>query len=272
MRHTIVHEVKHIASFGARIMGNATTFEESWLEEGMARHSEELWERNYIYNVSWKGNSAYKETLYCDVRPTFAECVGKPFGMFNHFGTLYDVLDAPGTYSMFGRVANGDFNFYATSWSFVRYALDRYATSESTFLRAITQSTTTSGLTSITAATGGHSATELLTNWSLAMYLDDLTTNADLSFPTWNTHDIYAGMNTDFGKAANPSYIKAFPLTPAQFLAPAFTAENVGIKSGGFAMYRVPSSTSSTSTLRLAAPNGTSAANAQLRVAIVRVP
>ena len=40
----IVHEVKHIAAFGARLENpNTTSFEESWLEEGMAMVAEEVW-------------------------------------------------------------------------------------------------------------------------------------------------------------------------------------------------------------------------------------
>jgi len=268
MRHTLVHEVKHIASFAARIVGNASTFEESWLEEGMARHAEELWERNDVYNVAWKGNTGYRESAYCDVRPGFPECPNAPFGIFNHFATLYTALTSPGAYSMFGRVADGDFNFYATSWSFVRYSLDRYATNEASFLRGITQSTTTSGLTSISAQTGGHSPTELLTNWSLAMYLDDLTTNPDLSFPTWNTHDIYQGMKTDF----STTYTLPFPLVPQPVASASFQVDNAGIHGGSFALYQVPSTTSSSTTLRIAGPNGVGAASSLLRMTVVRVP
>lgn len=269
IRHTIVHEVKHIASFGARLTNNATNYEEAWLEEGMARHAEELWERNAIYNVPWKGNTGYRESLYCDVRPTNPSCTGRPYAMFNHFGTLYSVLDNPGASSLFGRVADGDFSFYASSWSLVRYALDRYATSEASFLRGITQSATTSGMASITAQTGGHSTAELLANWSLAMYFDDQTTNADINFPTWNTHDIYAGMNADFPKP--DGYPKAFPLTPTAVSA-AFVVDNDGIHGGSFAMYIVPANAGGPSTLQLVAAGGAGSANPSLRIALVRTP
>ena len=46
MRSLIVHEVKHIASFGAHIVNKANRFEESWLEEGMALVAEEVWARD----------------------------------------------------------------------------------------------------------------------------------------------------------------------------------------------------------------------------------
>ena len=269
IRHTIVHEVKHIASFGARLVNNASAFEEAWLEEGMARHAEELWERNFIYNVAWKGNSTYRSTLYCDVRPAVAECLGRPYAMFAHFATLYNVLDNPGASSIFGRVADGDFNFYSASWSLVRYALDRYATSEASFLRGITQSTSTRGMASLLAQTGGRPAAELLTNWSLAMYLDDTSTNPDLSLPTWNTRDIYAGMNKDFGTT---NFTKPFPLVPTALGSPTFSVENAGIHAGSFAMYTVPANASAPSTLRLGAPGGTGSAVSDLRVAIVRTP
>ena len=42
IRATFIHETKHVASQAARVVNNAT-FEASGLEEGTARHAEELW-------------------------------------------------------------------------------------------------------------------------------------------------------------------------------------------------------------------------------------
>ena len=96
IRTTVVHEVKHIASMGARLTNNATTFEESWLEEGMAREAESVWLRNNIYHAPWKGEATYATTLFCDVRPTYSQCADNPYGAFEHFLTLYTVLGDPG--------------------------------------------------------------------------------------------------------------------------------------------------------------------------------
>ena len=75
IRATVVHEVKHIASYGAHLMNGASSFEESWLEESTAMIAEEVWGRDRIYpGAMWRGNMLYSSTLFCDVRPTSPTC------------------------------------------------------------------------------------------------------------------------------------------------------------------------------------------------------
>ncbi|HJP87286.1 MAG TPA: IPT/TIG domain-containing protein [Gemmatimonadaceae bacterium] len=250
IRSTIVHEVKHIASFGAHLVNNATSFEESWLEEGMARVAEETWARDNIYlGASWKGNMVYAGTLYCDVRPTNPTCNTPPYVMFQHFAGLYDVLNAPGSTSLFGRVANNDFAFYYSSWSFIRYTADHYATSEQAFLRSITQSVDLTGLANI-ARSAGASSDALLSGWSLAILLDENATtagNAATSFPSWHLRDIYAGMNTDFGS----NFPKPFPLEPQIVGSGDFEIDNGGIHGGSFTSFDLPGVAGNTRTFSL---------------------
>ncbi len=268
IRTVVVHEVKHIASFGARLTNHASSLEESWLEEGMAREAEEVWLRNNVYNVAWKGDARYANTLYCDVRPSFPQCAGKPYGMFGHFNPLYSVLRSPGASSLFGRVADNDFNFYALAWSFSRWADDRYATSDASFLRAITQATTTTGMASISALTG-QSVDDMLGHWTLSLDLDGdaaFASNPDVQFPTWNTRDIYAGMSSDFS-----SYFpQPFPLTPLALPAGSFAVDNAGIHGGAFAMYELTTNAAAGQTLSLLGAGGTGPAAFGLRIAIAR--
>ena len=271
IRTTVVHEVKHIASFGARLTNGASSFEESWLEEGMAREAEEVWLRNNVYGVAWKGDARYANTLYCDVRPTFPQCAGAPYGMFGHFNTLYSVLESPGASSLFGRVVDNDFNFYALAWSFSRWADDRYATSDAAFLRGITQATTTTGMASISALTG-QSVDDMLGRWTLSLDLDGdnaFASNPDLQFPTWNTRDIYAGMASDFPYPSYPYFPQSFPLTPLVLPAGSFAVDNAGIHGGAFAMYEL-TTTASGQTLSLLGAGGAGPASFSLRIAIAR--
>jgi hypothetical protein len=83
IRSTFIHETKHVASQAARVANGSPTWEASWLEEGTARHSEELWMRNAVDNVAWKANTGYGSfanpiNVYCDVRPAWAECDANP--------------------------------------------------------------------------------------------------------------------------------------------------------------------------------------------------
>ncbi|MEO7363109.1 MAG: Ig-like domain-containing protein, partial [Gemmatimonadaceae bacterium] len=50
MARTVVHEVKHSVSVAARVQNNAPSTEQSWLEEGTARHAEELWVRESLHH------------------------------------------------------------------------------------------------------------------------------------------------------------------------------------------------------------------------------
>ena len=267
MRKTVVHEVKHIASMGARILNNSPTLEESWLEEGMARMAEEMWLRKNIYFAAWKGNATYAATGYCDVRPTFQSCTGAPFGILNHFETLWEILKAPSSYSMFGRVTNTDFHFYAETWSFVRWALDRYGVSESAFLRGITQAQTT-GLSTISALTG-HAADEMYGLWSLSQVFDDVAAyagNSDLQFPTWNTPDIYAGLAADFPNSFSPAY----PFTAFTFSNSSFAHDNSRVHGGGFDLYQLSGTLSGAQTFGIVGFGGIGSASSTLRIAISR--
>jgi hypothetical protein len=248
MRAVIVHEVKHIAGFGARLENPAaTSFEDSWLEEGMAMTAEEVWARDRIYpGATWKGDMTYQTTLRCDVRPT--SCPGAPFAVFDHFARLYDYLDAPGATSLFGRVADNDFVFYAASWSFIRYNVDRYATSEATYLRGIT-SATINGIANI-AQQSGANRDDILSNWSLALYLDgnaSMTGNADVNIRSWNTRDIFSGMNLDFPTSGG--FPKQHPLVPVLLTSGDFAVDNAGIHGGSFSPFDLTGQTGATRTV-----------------------
>jgi hypothetical protein len=275
MRSLIVHEVKHIASLGAHLVNSANTFpkrfEESWLEEGMAFVAEEVWARDKIYSgATWKGNMVYASTLFCDVRPTNPSCTGRPLVMFDHFAMLYDFLDLPGDASLFGRVADGDFTFYAVSWSFIRYNADRYATSEMSYLRAITNAVDVIGIANISRQSGAD-ANQMLGMWSLSLYLDEhsaMAGNADVRFPSWHTRDIFAGMNSDFPQGDN--FPKAYPLVPQVITACDFTIDNAGIHGGSFSPYDLTGLGTNTRTIGLSTTTQ-GPAPASLRLVVARI-
>jgi hypothetical protein len=272
IRPVIVHEVKHIAAFGARLENpNATSFEESWLEEGMAMVAEEVWARDRVYTGAvWKGDMTYQSTLYCDVRPTTPSCIGAPFVMFDHFSMLYSFLDLPGATSVFGRVSDGDFTFYGASWSFIRYNVDRYATSESAYLRGITSAVST-GLLNISQQSGADPV-QILGNWSLALYLDGNTAmagNANVNFASWNTRDIFSGMNVDFSQPAN--FPKAYPLVPQLVTFGDFTVDNMGIHGGSFSPYDLLGQAGTTRTIGLSAGTSGAPAPVVFRLVVARI-
>jgi hypothetical protein len=270
MRSTIVHEVKHIASFGAHLVNTASTvFEHSWLEEGTARIAEEIWVRDWVYSGAlWKGNLDYAETLFCEAQPDDAGCGGAPRVMFSHYQSLYRFLDVPGATSVFGRVSDDDFTFYGSSWSFVRYNIDRYGASEAGYLRGLTNSSV-AGIENVVFNSGAH-ADQILGMWSLALYLDErpsMTGNIDVRFPSWNTTGIFEGMNRDFQPQG---FVKPYPLVPEPVPGADFIIEHAGIRGGSFSPHTLFPVSVDSRTISLTAAGSAHPAPTALRLVIAR--
>ncbi|HSU15119.1 IPT/TIG domain-containing protein [Longimicrobium sp.] len=281
IRSTFIHESKHVASMAARVANNAPAFEASWLEEGTARHSEELWMRNAVDNVAWKGNTGYGSAanpinLYCDARPTTAACnanTRRPAViMQRHFSTLANYLVGQNGrfYSPFGPSPNDTQSlFYAFSWSLVRYSIDRYGASDAAFLTALTNSTT-SGVTNLSGR-AGVSIGQLVGGWGLSLYADDYpglaAPSADIQLPTWNTRDIYAGLNADFPA----TYTSPFLLvpTPLSFGSVAPLASTT-MRGGGTRYFEFSGTQTAAQLLRLEASGGGTLPT-DLRLAVARL-
>ena len=290
IRATFIHETKHAAAYAYRASVGAP-FETSWLEEGTARHAEELWARNAIYNVAWKGNTGYGSaaapgSIYCDWRREAAVAGGSAclatnsrrpsLNMYRHFQSLYNFMVNGRFYSLFGSTTDDTgSNWYATSWSLVRFATDRYGASDAAFLSALTQSSQTS--TTNVANRAGVSFTQLMGEWSLALAMDDYPGMTPLpstpQMPTWNMRDIYTGMNSD----PLLSFSRQWPLrlantTPLTFgsVAP-FNVPT--LRGGGVAWFEISGSHTAPQLIRLG--GGTAAApialGSTIRIAIGRV-
>ncbi len=278
IRATFIHETKHLASYQARAVSGAP-FEAGWLEEGTARHSEEMWARTSVYGVAWKGNTGYGSaavpgSVYCDNRPSWASCQAtnprRPsLNMYRHFQGLYTFLRAPGSYSPFGSTSAGGSSFYATSWSLVRYAIDRYGASDAAFLTALNSSTTT-GTTNL-AARSGVSLEQLMGGWALALYADDYpglaAPTTDLQMPTWDFRSMYTGMNTDFPATFATNY----PITPTALTLGSFSPVSVAsVAGGGVAYFELSGTHTQTQLLKLLGTGG-GAVPSTFRVAIARL-
>lgn len=281
IRSTFIHESKHVVSMAARVANNAPALEDSWLEEGTARTSEEMWMRNAVDNVAWKANTGYGSAanpinLYCDVRPGFAECdanTRRPASiMQRHFTSLYTNMFGTNArlLSPFGPTSSDTQSYwYATSWSLIRYSLDRYGASDAAFLTGLTQSTT-SGITNLTGRAGA-TTDQLLGGWSLSFAADDYpglaSPSADIQQPTWNFRSIYAGMNADFPA----TYSLAYPLVPQARSFGTFAPVGVTtLRGGGVLWYEISGTQTAAQLLRLET-NGGGQPSANLRLAITRI-
>jgi hypothetical protein len=280
MVRTVVHEVKHIAALSARVANGANP-EESWLEEGSARHAEELWVRQYLHKVPWRGNtgfgSAATNGIFCDFHPENATCnaadtLRRPgYGMRRHFNELRNKLIQPWNFSVYGdALGQSGSTFYQTSWSLIRYAIDRYATSDAEFLTALTNSSG-SGIANLSAL-AGTSSDRLLGGWALALYADDfpglLAPSADLQIPTWDLRGIYAGLNGDASWSGQ--FSSRFMLQPVPLTFGSFTSPRTGLRGGANAYFELAGSPTQPQVLTVRAIGGGNPSQ-NLRVAIARL-
>jgi len=283
IRSTFIHESKHIISMAARVANDAPAYEESWLEEGTARHAEEMWMRDAVDNQAWKsnipfGSAANPINVYCDLRTTAAECLANPrrpsVNMLRHFNPMYTEMFGQNArlLSPFGATASDTQSFwYAISWSLVRYAIDRYGASDAAFLGGLTQSTT-SGVANLTGRAGA-SLDQILGGWTLALAADDHPLLAgpaspDIQFPTWNMRSIYAGLNTDPNASG---FTLAYPLVPTQLSFGSFTASALTTMRGGGAVWYEISGTQSRAQLLRLTTNTGGQPSASLRIAVTRI-
>jgi len=283
MRSTFIHETKHVASFVARIANGAPVLEALWLEEGSARIAEEIWARNAVDELPWRGNTGYGDAadpvgVYCDVRPVgFAGCDANPRRpasvMFRHFSALHTHLTGANAalLSPFGPTpADDSAYFYAIAWSLLRYAADRYAGDEAAFFHALNQSGT-QGVSNLMAVSGAG-LEELLAGWTLALALDDdpqwaSTPPTATQIPTWDFRSVYAGLNADFPG----SFTLPYPLVPEPLgfgPAPPFSVST--FRGGGAVWFGFSGTQSAPQLLRLEGAEG-GPPPLSLRLAVTRV-
>ncbi len=281
MSRTVVHEVKHIASLSARFANGAPQFESPWLEEGTARHAEEVWVRDSVHRVPWKANTGYGSAatngVFCDFNLGNSTCTAAdPFrrptwGLRRQLNEILPKLQDPAGWSPFGDgTGQSGSVFYNTTWSFVRWAADRYGTSDAAFLTALTQSST-NGLTNLSGVTGA-SASQLLGAWGLALMADDypglVGASADVQFPTWNLRNIYAGLNADPAWAGR--FTTSYPVVTTPVGFGSFSVVRAGVRGGAHLMVELSGVQAAPQLLNLRAPGG-AAMSPFGRLAIVRV-
>jgi hypothetical protein len=159
--------------------------------------------------------------------------------------------------------------YYAEAWALVRYTIDRYASSESAFLRSLTDNDDV-GLENLTKRAGTTPAA-LLGGKALSMYGDDYPGVAspvqDIRFPSWNLREIYDALHT----ALPSSFPEVFPLAPVALSFGTVTTPSISIAGGGAVWYELSGPQTAAQLVRLGDGAGQTLAN-NLRLAIVRLP
>ena len=263
MRSTIVHESKHLASFAERFL-RSTPFEEAWLEESTARIAEELYSRTFENGGAWKSNVGYT-SVRCEV----TRCDTRPLMMWKHFSVLHQYMRGVDTLTPIGAAASGDFTYYASGWSLVRWAADHYATNEGEWLKELVRGGQLTGLSNLASRTG-RPAVEMLADWALATAVDDLPgfapKRAGLSLPSWNTADVMGGLASSY-----PGMFLASPLKARAMSFGSFTVPVTRLRAFSSSYFSFEGAQGGSQVVELRGEGGAALPPAPLRVAVVRV-
>jgi hypothetical protein len=235
MRATLIHELKHIASYAERIV-RGQPLEESWLEEATARHAEELFARA-VYGHARSANVGFPSSLACEIIGT--GCLDAPRAVQPHLEGLYEMLWSSTARSPLGPTTAGDVSFYGSAWAFTRWALDQHGGDESALFTALTTGGQ-SGLANLEARLQ-RPWEELLPEWALAMIVDDagFTVPSRLTFPSWNLRSQFRGLCEQVGRCLSASGDPRFPdVDPVRALRiiPATTAASLGFAPPSLAL------------------------------------
>lgn len=264
MRSTVIHEAKHLAAFAERFARN-TPLEEAWLEESTARIAEELYSRTFAEGGRWKGNVGFSTTVRCEVY----QCDDRPLMMWKHFSVLQQYLRGVDTLTPIGAAASGDFTYYASGWSLVRWATDQYASDEGTWLKTLVRGSSATGLANLAQLTG-RPVGEMLADWALANAVDDLAgfqpKRPQLTFPSWNTADVNGGL-----AATYPTSFLAAPLKARAMSFGSFVLPVARLRAFSSSYFSFEGAQLGSQIIELRGENGASVPPGSLRVAVVRV-
>lgn len=246
IRGTLIHEAKHVGSYGWRWFLNAADLEETWLEEATAQAASEMFALAR-YGKAAKSDAGWLDGPSCDYAPESAECPDPAEGILHHFSFLYDHYEANESKSILDDpFAGSDQVIYGSSWSFVRYLADNYAATDAALFGPLVQVQNDRGVANITSKTG-KPFSELLGMWSLASLADNYPgaplADPKLQLSSWQSRDLFQSMN-EFLRGANNSIIfeQPWPLQVRQVPFGTFTTLQStvsNLKGGGFVAFEM---------------------------------
>jgi len=187
---TLAHEFQHIINASRHLYVNASsTFEDTFLDEGLAHEAEEL----TFYRAS--GLAPEQNIPYPMIQSSEkTQTAFDDFGSAN-FRRFREFLTNSLTASPYG--ANANITTRGAIWSFLRYAADRRGESETQlWFNLANPPSGIHGIANLTRAiTPDISA--WIRDWTVATYADDFVPGAQAVAldPSWNIRSIVSGMN-----------------------------------------------------------------------------
>jgi hypothetical protein len=181
----LAHEFQHLINASRHLyVSRSTSFEDVFLDEGLAHMAEEL----TFYRASGLSPGQNISEAALQSSPTVSDA-------FDHFGVanmrrFREYLLDPGSNSPYA--ANANLATRGATWSFLRYAADRLGGDEaSLWLRMVNPPLGVHGLLNLTQAFGPD-LESWVRDWSIANYADDLVEGVARvdGHPSWNFRSV----------------------------------------------------------------------------------
>jgi hypothetical protein len=284
LRAAAAHETKHIVSFADRFVNNSPTLEQSWLEEGLAQESSEIWGRHFN-QATWKGHADFLQTVACELDfGAGAPCDApgdKPINLvLTHLPDFFEYLQNESE-SNSGGLGNSRASFYGASWALARWATDQYAGTEGAFIKSLINEPVLTGLENLSSHTG-QPIPLLLVYWNLASAIYDTPTYAAAdprtTIPSFDFAEIFQVGQTQLTCGGTPcslftaSGLPVYPVQPVALSAGPIHQAVTAVPGTAASFFLLSSATSGTQAIQLLSGTGsTLSSSSGLRVGIIRV-
>lgn len=190
---THAHELQHLINAFRRVyVTGATSFEETWLDEGLSQVAEELMFYRTSVGLAPRNNIVLSNL---NTGPNASRRVAAYNTYQNNNFTLFrSWLQRPDTTGAFVTSNPASSAFRGVLWAFLRYASDRVNGSDPAFWQSLVNSNL-EGKANIQNAIGAN-PDEWLRDFTAAMYADDnsFTVAAAYKTPSWNYRSVYGGL------------------------------------------------------------------------------
>ncbi len=193
---TVAHEYQHLINASRRMYVNtdATDFEETWLNEGLSHIAEEL--------LFYKASGLKPRQ---DIDATAIRSSTKYLNAFNNYqsdnvGRYREYIASPSKYSAISD--NDSLETRGATWSFLRDAADKLATSDGDIWYRLVNSTTT-GMANLRAVFGNNIVTTMRDFGTSVLTDDILSVDAAYQQPSWNFRSIFAALGSTTFPIAN---------------------------------------------------------------------
>jgi hypothetical protein len=207
--HVLAHEYQHLLNAARRLYVNeASTFERTWLNEGLSHIAEEL----IFYQVAGLDRRSNINSAMLQGSPAALEAFARH--MTSNTENLGRYLQQVKAKSLMGP---DELATRGATWSFLRYAADRSGRTDASVLGDLVNART-AGLDNLNRVLGA-SALDWMHDWAVSLYADDAVPGLDPRFtnPSWNLRDVYAWIWQGYPLAPqslNPGSVNQLTLLP----------------------------------------------------------